>query len=224
MKAMAESVFARIQNVLAAAADMTVSFAERASGTSLMREAIRQVARAEDEARERIERAETRRLQAQRRQQTLREQVETLAEQARYALGKERPDLAQAAVARQIDCEAQAGQALTVEQEAVDEAARLVGSVTALRTRKLQMQKELAAFEAAQGEASNSAASVRGPIERKVSRAEALFERAMAASGGANLGLIPAGDAARLAEVEALRREDEIAARLAALRGASARQ
>jgi phage shock protein A len=221
---MAESIFVRVQNVLAAAADTTVSFAERASGTSLMREAIRQVARAEDEARECIERADTRRLQAQRRQQTLREQVETLAEQARYALGRERPDLAQAAVALQIDCEAQAKQALTAQQEAVDEAARLGESVTALRTRKLAMQKELAAFEAAQGDASKSSASVGSPIERKVSRAEALFERAMAASGGADLGLLPAGDAAKLAEVEALRREDEIAERLAALRGASARQ
>jgi phage shock protein A len=221
---MAESIFVRIQNVLSAAADTTVSFAERASGTSLMREAIRQVARAEDEARECIERADTRRLQSRHRQQTLREQVDTLVEQAQYALGKERPDLAEAAIARQIDCEAQARQAVAAEQEAVAEAARLEESMTALRTRKLEMQKELAAFEAAQSEASGSTAAVRDPIGRKVSRAEALFERAMAASGGGNLGLVPAGDAAKLAEVEALRREDAIAERLAALRNASARQ
>jgi phage shock protein A len=218
---MAESIFVRIQNVLAAAADTTVSFAERASGTSLMREAIRQVARAEDEARERIEGANTKRLHAQRRQQTLREQMETSTDQARYALGKERPDLAEAAIARQIDCEAQAAQAVTGEQEAIEEAARLEESVTALRARKLAMQKELAAFEAAHGEASKGPNSVRDPVQSKVSRAEALFERAMAASGGGNLGLVPAGDAAKLAEVEELRREDAIAERLAALRGSS---
>jgi hypothetical protein len=54
-----------------------------------------------------------------------------------------------------------------------------------------------------------------------MSRAEALFERAIGASGGAGLGLSPTGDAARLAEVEALRREDAIAERLATLRAGS---
>jgi phage shock protein A len=221
---MAESIFVRIQNVLAAAADSTVSFAERASGTSLMREAIRQVARAEDEARECIERAETRRLHAQSRQETLRQQVETLAEQARYAIAKDRLDLAQAAIARQIECEAQSLQAAAAEQEAVAEAALLQESLSALRTRKLEMQKELAAFEAAQGEASRQSPTVRDPITRQVTRAEALFERAMAASGAANLGLVPPGDAAKLAEVEALRRDDAIAERLAALRDPRPRQ
>ncbi|HEX8578538.1 MAG TPA: PspA/IM30 family protein [Allosphingosinicella sp.] len=221
---MADSIFVRVQNVLSAAADTTVSFAERASGTSLMREAIRQVARAEDEARECIEGADTKRLHAQRRQQTLREQVETLTEQARYALSKNRPDLAEAAVARQIDCEEQAKQAAAAEREAVEEAARLAESLTALRARKLEMQKELAAFEAAQAEASAASTSARDPLKRKMSRAEALFERAVGASGGVKLGLSPTGDAARLGEVEALRREDAIAERLAALRAGSAPQ
>ncbi|HEX9953686.1 MAG TPA: hypothetical protein VGB48_00530 [Allosphingosinicella sp.] len=221
---MADSIFIRVQNVLSAAADTTVSIAERASGTSLMREAIRQVARAEDEARECIERADTKRLHAQRRQQTLRVEVETLTEQARYALSKDRTDLAEAAVARQIDCEEQAKQAAAAEQEAVDEAARLAESLTALRARKLEMQKELAAFEAAQAEASAASTSARDPLQRKMSRAEALFERAVGASGGAGLDLSPTADAARLAEVEALRREDAIAERLAALRAGSASQ
>jgi hypothetical protein len=96
--------------------------------------------------------------------------------------------------------------------------------VAALRIRKLEMQKELAAFEAAQAEAARRSTSSPNPMERKVSRAEALFERAMAASGAGDLGLVPTGDAAKLAEVEALRREDAIAERLAALRGSPAGQ
>ena len=220
---MAESIFVRIQAVLAAGADTTVSFAERASGTSLMREAIRQVARAEEDARECLETAKARRVHAERRQQVLREQVATLDEQARFALSKERPDLAEAAIARQIDCEAQAKQAVAAEQEAADEAARLEGCLTALKARKVQMQKELAAFEAARRDEAGGGARP-GPdhVERKVSRAEALFERAMAAAGGGDLGLVPAGDAAKLAEVEALRREDAIAERLAAMQGSPA--
>jgi phage shock protein A len=215
---MAESIFVRIQSVLSAGADTTVSFAERASGTSLMREAIRQVARAEEDARECLESAKARSFHAERRQQALREQVATLEEQARFALSKERPDLAEAAIARQIDCEAQEKQAVAAQKDALDEAARLEESLTTLKARKLQMQKELAAFEATQRDGAATPRFVGDPVERKVSRAEALFERAMAASGGGDLGLVPAGDAAKLAEVEALRREAAVAERLAALK------
>jgi phage shock protein A len=218
---MADSIFVRIQNVLSAGADSTVSVAERASGNSLMREAIRQAARAEEEARESLETANSRRLHAQRRQQALREQVATLEEHARFALSKERPDLAEAAIARQLDCEAQAKQAVAAEQDAVTEAARLQECLAALKARKLQMQKELAAFEASQPVGgSNRPAPDR--VERRLSRAEALFERAMAASGGGDLGLVPAGDAVKLAEVEALRKEAAIAERLAAMQAGPA--
>jgi len=220
---MAESIFVRIQNVLSAGANTTVSVVERASGSSLMREAIRQVARAEDDARECLESAKARRLHAQRRQQTLAEQVATLGEQARFALGKDRPDLAEAAVARQIDCEAQAILAAAAEKDAVDEAARLEDGLTALRVRKNDMQKELAAFEAARtASTGGEARPAPDRVARQVSRAEALFERAMEASGGGDLGLTPAGDASRIAEIEALRREAAVAGRLAALRAGSA--
>ncbi|HEX8583621.1 MAG TPA: PspA/IM30 family protein [Allosphingosinicella sp.] len=220
---MADSIFVRIQNVLSAGADSTVSVVERASGTSLMREAIRQVARAEDDARECLETAKARRLHAQRRQQALADQVATLGEQARFALSKDRPDLAEAAIARQIDCEAQAKQVAAAEQEAVAEAARLEEGLTALRARKTDMQKELAAFEAARNASAggeNSPAPDR--VARQVSRAETLFERAMAAAGGGDLGLTPAGDAARIAEIEAMRRDAAVAERLAALRAGPA--
>jgi phage shock protein A len=218
---MAESIFVRIQNVLAAGAGSTVSAVERASGTSLMREAIRQVARAEDDARECLESAKERALYAQRREKALAEQGATLEEQARFALSKDRPDLAEAALARQIDCEAQAKQAVTAQQDAIREAARLEEALAALRSRKVEMQKELAAFEAERGTSSGAFARTGDPVARQLSRAEALFERAMTAAGGGDLGLAPAADAARLAEIEALRKEAAVAERLAALRTAS---
>jgi phage shock protein A len=220
---MADSIFVRIQNVLAAGADSTVSAVERASGTSLMREAIRQVARAEDDARECLETTRARGLHAQRRQQALADQIATLGEQARFALSKDRPDLAEAAIARQIDCETQAKQVAAAEQEAVDEAVRLEEGLTALRARKTDMQKELAAFEAARSTGTGGdARPAPDRVARQVSRAETLFERAMAAAGGGDLGLTPAGDAARIAEIEALRREAAVAERLAALRAGPA--
>ena len=84
-------------------------------------------------------------------------------------------------------------------------------------------ENSLAAFEAARNASAggeNSPAPDR--VARQVSRAETLFERAMAAAGGGDLGLTPAGDAARIAEIEAMRRDAAVAERLAALRAGPA--
>lgn len=216
---MVESIFVRVQNILAAGADTAASAAERASGTSLMREAIRQVERAEDETRDGLQAAKARQFHAERQQQALREQMATLDEQARFALGKERPDLAEAAIARHLDCEKQAKQLEGVAREAGEEMLRLDECLAALKVRKAQMQKELAAFEAVRRQAAAADGALPGDrLERKVARAETLFERAMAAAGGTDVGLMPAGDAAKLAEVEELRKEATIAERLAELR------
>jgi hypothetical protein len=57
-------------------------------------------------------------------------------------------------------------------------------------------------------------------VKHKVVRAEAAFERAMAEVGRTGAGLADAEDAAKLAEVDALQRQDRIAERMAALRAA----
>jgi phage shock protein A len=219
---MVESIFVRVQNVLSSGADTAVSFAEKVSGTSLMREAIRQVERAEDDSVDALHMAKVRRAQAERQEQMLKERAATLDEQARFAITKGRDDLAQAAIARQIECEAQTGQARAAQEEAAAETVRLEECLAALKLRKEQMRKELAAFEAARRTTVPGGTSAADRAERKADRAETLFERSMAAVGGSDLGLMGAEEAAKIAEVEALRKEDTIAARLAAMRDAIA--
>lgn len=219
---MAESIFVRVQRVLSTGVESATGALERASGTSLMREAIRQVDRAADEIRVEIEAARSRRANAAHQQQLTRERLATLIEQARYAMSKEREDLAEAAVARQLDYEAELDRLKKAQADAADETGRLEACMAALKVRKAQMEKELAAFEAAQGAASCGAGPRPGPIDRsesKVARAEEAFERVMSAAG-AGAGLMDAKDAAKLAEVEAMRKADRIAERLAALRAA----
>jgi phage shock protein A len=221
---MVQSIFVRVQQVLSASAENIADAAERVSGTSLMREAVRQVERAEDEARASRDAARARAAHAERQQQLVRERLATLDEQARFALSKERPDLAEAAIARQLDFEAQAKDIDAARQSALKEEAKLEQCLAALKLRKAEMKKELDAFEAARREASfpGSPPPAAERAGRKAEQAETLFERAMAAAGGVSPGLADTESAAKLAEVEAMRREAAVADRLAALRAAAA--
>ncbi|MFN3388181.1 MAG: PspA/IM30 family protein [Allosphingosinicella sp.] len=217
---MAESIFVRVHKVVTAQVGSGLDAAERASSASLMRQAIRDVDRAADELRAEHEAAKARRVQAARQQQQIRERLATLEEQARFTLGKGRDDLAEAVIARQLEFEAQAKQLEAAEAEAAEEMVRFDEAAAAIKTRRAQMEKELAAFEATRRDASAAIAAAATPelrSERKAARAEAAFERAMAAAG-LSVGLADPGEAAKLAEVEALQKDAAIAARLEALK------
>ena len=213
---MSESIFVRVQRVISASADGAVSAAERATGSGLMREAIRQVERAADEVRDEQGRANARRRDSERQQQLVRERIDTLKEQARFALSKGREDLAEAALATQIDHEKELARLRRVEADAADTIARLDGCLAELRIKKTQMERELAGFQATRtGPA--GAADRAERAARRAERAEEAFERAMAAAGGV-AARVDGDHAAKLAEVEALRKQAEVEARLAELK------
>jgi phage shock protein A len=216
-----ESIFIRVQRVLSGSVETATGALERVSSTSLMREAIRQVGRAQDEARVELDAIRARRIHAERQRESLKERLATLQEQASFALSKNRPDLAQAAISRQIEFEAELERLKKVAADAAAEGARLEECAQQLKVRKAQMEQELHVFQATQREANICGAGVNSPVDRtesRVSRAEAAFERAMAAGGGVTTNLMNREHAAKIAEVEALQREAAIEARLAALR------
>jgi phage shock protein A len=221
---MAEPIFLRVRRVLSASVEDAVDSMERAGGTSVMREAIREIDRALDEVKAAQENAAARVLQAKRQQKMFRERVTTLEEKARFALNEGREDLAEAAISRQIDFEQQAERLETVQANADEEAKRLEECVTALDQRKKHLEDELEAFELAQRDA---ALGGEGPcrnerhVERKVARAEQAFDRAMAGVGGGTISRGDAQAAARVAEIEVIQKSSVIAQRLAALRTAA---
>lgn len=219
---MAESVFVRVRRLVSAGIEDAVDAMERAGGTGVMREAIREVDRAVDEVRAEQEAATARRLQAMRQQRMFRDQIAALDEKARFALAENRDDLAEAALSRQLDFEAQAQRLDAVQAEAAGEAGRLDECLVALAARKSRMEEALAAFEAAQRDASLGGDGPARPdrrTERKVERAEAAFDRAMAGAGGvAGIVRADAQTAAKVAEITTLQKSAAIAQRMAALR------
>ena len=115
---MAESIFARVSRLLSATAEDTVDRMEQAGGDAVMREAIREADRAIDQVKTELQSTMTRRLQAARQQKMLTERAEELTTKAKFALGEGREDLAEAALSRQVDFEAQAKKLDAVQQQA----------------------------------------------------------------------------------------------------------
>jgi len=217
---MTESIFVRVQRVISTGASNAIGVVERVTGPSLMRQAIAEIDAVADELRAARDEADTRRVHASLRQGALQNRVATHKEQARFAIAKDREDLARAALAQEMAAEADLAEQRKAEADAKAELKQLDESLAALKLRRTEMERDFRDFEAVRREVERTAPakapSARGM--RKISRAEDAFERAMAAAGGGSRPSDPA-EAAKLAEVDSLRREDEIAARLAALRG-----
>ena len=219
---MSDSIFVRVQRVMSGGVGSAIDAAERLSGTSVMRQAIREMDCAIEKARAEGESARARRLQAAHRLQESRKQLATLKEQARFALGKDRLDLAEAAIARQLDVETQIASLTKAEAEAGAAERRLDESAAELKLRRGQMYEELRGFEAAQRAGStgqDAPGSLDSHLQRRAERAQEAFERAMDSAGGLSGGRASPEAAAKVAELEALQKEAAIAERLAALRG-----
>jgi phage shock protein A len=219
---MSDSIFVRVQRVVSGGVGSALDAAERVSGTSVMRQAVRDMDSAIDRARAEGEGARAKRLQAAHGLQECRKQLATLKEQARFALGKDRIDLAEAAIARQLDVEAQIASLTRIETEAAAVERRLEESAAELKLRRDQMQDELRGFEAAQRAGSSGKEAPGSPdsrLQRRAERAQEAFERAMESAGGLNGGRASPETAAKVAEIEGLQKEAAIAERLAALQG-----
>lgn len=218
---MPEPIFVRVRRVLSASAEDAVDALERASGASVMRETIRQVARAQDDVRTEQEALASRVASAKRQQAQARARIDDLNEKARFALGKDRDDLAEAALSRLLDLEAELARLDRVQADAGEQSVRLDECASALAQRKAQMEQALAAFEAARPEPAPGGGDPERreqALQRKVDRAQETFDRVMAGVGGRSAG--QADD--REAEIDALRRSEAVAERMAALRAAPA--
>ena len=223
---MAESIFMRVRRILSGRLEDRIDEMERGNSDSVMREAIREIDRAVDEVRRDQEKAMTRRLQAARQFEMLKEKADEMTGKARFALAEGREDLAEGAIKRQVDLEEQLEKLVGVQDVARAEEDKLDESLTALRARKRQMEEALAAFSIARTEAGlGGDANMRNTLdrERRMENAEAAFDRAM--TGGGGIGFIR-GDAEainQVAEIDTMSKRATVAERLASLKGDSIR-
>jgi phage shock protein A len=217
---MAESVFARVSRLLSATIQDAVDRMEQAGGDAVMREAIREADRAIGQARAELESTVARRLQAARQQKMFTERAAELTTKAKFALSQGREDLAEAALSRQLDFEAQATELDALRQQTREEEQRLEDCVAALSIRKRQMEDVLQAYLASRGGD--------GPIrsgraaETQMDAAERAFNRAMAGAGGIGFIRADADAIDRVAELDGLQKRATVAERIAALKAQQA--
>ena len=222
---MAESIFARVSRLLSATVEDTVDRMEQAGGDAVMREAIREADRAIDQMKTEFESTMARRLQAARQQKMLTERVEELTAKAKFALGEGREDLAEAALSRQIDFEAQAKKLDAVQSQAREEEQRLEGGLAALNARKRQMEDALQAYLISRREAAVGGDGPTHPdraAEKRVDAAEQAFDRARTGAGGIGFTRADGDTINRVAEIDGLQRSATVAERLAALKAQQA--
>lgn len=223
---MTESVTARVRRLLSGSVEDLVDRMERGSSETVMREAIREVERAIDEAKSAHGHALLKRQQALRHVTLATDKVADLRTKAAAAVQQGRDDLAEAAISRQLDLEAQ----VPLIQASVDEAAReakdLEDCVAALSGRKREMEADLNAYRAAAQTAAAASGSSEGAANSKTSRAtertdraHTAFQRAMSGTAGLAPGSSDPDVHAKLAELDRMQRQSTISERLAALKG-----
>jgi len=229
---MKESLTSRVGRIVSGSVNALIDAVENAVPETVMEEAIREVDGAIDEVRAEMGRVVARKHLANTRLMEENRKHEDLAEKIELAVAEGRDELAEAAIAQQLDIEAQIPVLEATIAESGTEEKELEGYIRALQARKREMQDELRAYResrktaaaiGATGEA--DAATAGANVESKVERAGTAFDRVLEKAAGMppGAGATDRAAAAKLSELEDLQRKNRIQERLAAVKGKSPR-
>lgn len=214
---MSETLFVRVKRIVSANINDVVDNMEKAQAEIVMKEAIREVDRAIDEVRAELGKALARGHHAHNTIESTTKKIAELTDKARFAVEQKRDDLAEAAISRQVDLEAQIPVLEAVVAEAKTDQTKLEEFVAALNGRKREMQADLKSFEEARMAAAAEVSNGVNSTGERVNKAEAVFDRAMKSASGIEAQRTP-GTAVKIAELEQLARSKSISDRLALLK------
>jgi len=191
---MKEAIATRVGRLIVGSVNALIDAVEGAAPDVVLQQSLRDIDRTAEELRGELGQVVATRHLASKRLLDENRRHEDLAEQIELALAQAREDLAEAAIARQFDIEAQLP---VLEASIVDCVARqkeLEGFIAALAARRREVEEDLELAQTARG---NGAATSVPPPPRAST---------------------PTADAGRLAELEALARGNRIRERLAAFK------
>lgn len=221
---MKESLGSRVGRLVSGGFNALVDAVENAAPEVVMEQATREIDGAVDEVRAELGRVLANRHLAQKRLVEENRKHTELVEKIDFAVREGRDDLAEVAIARQMDVEAQIPVLEAAIASAGDKERELEGFISALQARKREMMDELRAFrESRAAEQTSEAAQASGAgAGGKADRASEAFDRIMERNTGlAGSGSVDRKDAAKLAELEELSRSNRIKERLAAVKAKS---
>lgn len=218
---MSDNLVSRVKRLVSGSVNNLVDAVENASPETVMKEAIREVETATDQVRHELGEVIASKHLANRRLLETSSKHEELTEKINVAIQQGRDDLAEAAIARQLDIESQ----IPIMESAISDAshaeAELEKYVLALQARKREMEEELNTFLAslrvpAGSAESGTASRPDGNANQRVSKADQAFSRVMSnVSGVAGVASPDEKTAKQLVELEQLSRDNRVNERLA---------
>ena len=218
---MADGLINRVKRLVSGSVNSIVDAVENAAPETVMKEAIREIDSAIDEVRDQLGLAIANKHHANKRLMEASAKHEELAEKLRLAVDQERDDLAEAAIARQLDLEAQIPVLEDALKDASLEESELESYISALTGRRREMEEDLQTYLASRPKETEALAggAENAQPDRKVENAETAFNRVLrGATGVPGTAKADNDTAAKLAELEMVSRENRIKERLAALK------
>lgn len=230
---MGETLVRRVRRVVTGGIQSLVGAVESKNAEAMLREVLRETEQIIDEVRDEHVKIGAVRHQTVRQIERTRKKHSELGEKARLAVEQKRDDLAEAALSRQLDLEANLPILDATLAESSAKQRELEGYIAVLNGRKREMEDQLAAFLEARattpgGQAASSPEGVSSPTyinasERRAEKAFEVFDRIMHNAAGVQGPAAPSADtSSKLIELERLSRSGEIADRLARIKSAAA--
>jgi len=223
---MADSLKTRVGRVIAGGVHALLDHVEDQVPEAMMAQSIRDAEVVINDVRHELGIVAANRHLSQQRHASLNDQHALLAEQVNQALEQKRDDLARAAVARQLDIEAQLPVLENTLSEHARQEAELQGFVSALLAKKREMVEALSEFRKSRASAAMQMTSseASGNAEQRITAVtgafDRLYERQTGLTGTARDSTLQ--QAAQLKELDDLVRDNKIAERMARLKAGKA--
>lgn len=222
---MKEKITGRVGRIISGGFHAILDAVENTAPETVLEQALREVDEAVDEVRKELGTVIANKHLANSRLLQVNQKCEDLSGKIEVAVSEKRDDLAEIAIAQQLDIEAQIPILETQISDLSSEEKDLEGYIAALRGKKNEMKEELRLFKASRKEMSNSAEAITGGggnnVKQKVGKAETAFERVVENNAGLSMGTIATdrNTAAAMNELEELARNNRVQERLAAIKG-----
>lgn len=225
---MKEKLISRVGRIISGSVNSVVSAIENAVPETVMEEAILEINEAIDDIRAELGGVIAKKHLANTRLIEENKKHDELTEKINLAVSAQRDDLAESAIAHQLDIEAQIPVLEANISECNSQEKELESYITALQAKKRQMKEELNLYRKSLEEKNGTSGTDKNngdassvSVENRVSKADAAFERVLEKATGIPTANKAANmkDAANLAELEKMARKNRIQERLMAIKG-----
>lgn len=219
---MADSIKTRVGRVIASGVHSLIDRFEDQAPEAIMEQTIREADSVIEDVRHELGLVSSNRHLAQQQHANLNGQHEKLAGQIDEALAQNREDLAQVAIARQLDIEAQLPVLETTLAEYARQESELQSFTAALLAKKREMNDALIEFRRSRAavESSVQANGIGSSAEQRMDNVSGNFDRVYARQTGLSSGAQASSlhQAAKLRELDELVRANKIAERMAQIK------